>query len=328
MDLMTISEVSRVFNISTRALRYYEQIGLLHSMKKEDYAYRVYDDDAVRRLQQIIVLRKLRIPLKQIRSIFHNDEQTHIVEIFQENIRELDNEITALAAVRSVLHMFVSRLNECIKANIKLDLLNDIDILNVVEPLSLSKINFKEERSMEDLNKANETLSKLSDVRIIHIPPSTVAASHFNGENPELNAGNQLKQFIIDSGLYQLKPDSRVFGFNHPNPSPDRPEYGYELWVTIPDDMEVPAPLHKKSFKGGLYAAHMIQMGNFHEWEWLCKWVENNEKYLSDYSDKGEEVMGGCLEEHLNLVYDTYTTTHKWSDGETQLDLLVPVKLK
>ncbi len=34
MKLTTISEISRKMNISTRTLRYYEQIGLIESVKK------------------------------------------------------------------------------------------------------------------------------------------------------------------------------------------------------------------------------------------------------------------------------------------------------
>jgi len=30
----------------------------------------------------------------------------------------------------------------------------------------------------------------------------------------------------------------------------------YQVWVSIPDDMEVPEPLVKRTFKGGLYASH------------------------------------------------------------------------
>ena len=63
MKLLTISEVSKNFDISTRTLRYYEKIGLLPSLRVDDYAYRVYDETLVARLQQIIILRKLRIPL-------------------------------------------------------------------------------------------------------------------------------------------------------------------------------------------------------------------------------------------------------------------------
>jgi len=38
MELQTISQVSKSFGISTRTLRYYEQLGLIKSIKKEDYA--------------------------------------------------------------------------------------------------------------------------------------------------------------------------------------------------------------------------------------------------------------------------------------------------
>ena len=44
MKLTTISEISREMNISTRTLRYYEQIGLIESVKRDDYAYRTYDE--------------------------------------------------------------------------------------------------------------------------------------------------------------------------------------------------------------------------------------------------------------------------------------------
>ena len=83
---MTITEISRNFNISTRTLRYYEQIGLLYSTKKDDYAYRTYDDTAVLRLQQIVVLRKLRIPLKQIITILESENTSEIIETFQQNL--------------------------------------------------------------------------------------------------------------------------------------------------------------------------------------------------------------------------------------------------
>ena len=52
----------------------------------------MYGEFAVRRLQQIITLRKLRIPLKKIDLIFNDAEQFKIVEVFQESLNELDNE--------------------------------------------------------------------------------------------------------------------------------------------------------------------------------------------------------------------------------------------
>lgn len=321
---MTISKVSQTFNISTRTLRYYEQIGLLMSQRIEDYAYRVYDEESIRRLQQIIVLRKLRIPLKQIAVIFKNDEYIRVSEIFQQNISELNDEIATLTTIRQVLKRFVTHLNESIQTNIKPDLLQDMDALKVIEPLSLSKINFKEEHIME---KQSKVVENLKNVRIVLLPPYTVASYHFMGENPEETVGAQMDKFVRESRLYELKPDARLFGFNHPNPSANSPQYGYEDWVTIPEDMEVPAPLVKKHFAGGLYAAHTIKFGDFHEWNFLHRWVIDNEKYTSNYSEQGEEVMGGCLEEHLNWVYASHM---EWPENfiDGQLDLLLPIKFK
>ena len=327
MNLMTISEVTKVFNVSTRMLRHYEQIGLLPSQRKEDYAYRVYDENAVRRLQYIIVLRKLRIPLKQIALFFKAPEQIQIMEVFQKNITELNDEITALNTIRDVLKIFVSRLNESTGTTIKLDLLEDADIIKVIEPLTLSRINFKEERSMEELNKVNEALHKLRNVRVVVLSPCTMASYHFIGENPEETVGSVVDKFVRESKLYEKKPEARMFGFNHPNPSPNSPHHGYEDWVTISDDMEVPAPLVKKRFEGGMYAAHTIVFPDFHEWKLLSKWVEESDKYDSNYSEQGEEIMGGCLEEHLNWIYSSHMGWPK-NGIDGHIDLLLPIKLK
>jgi DNA-binding transcriptional MerR regulator/DNA gyrase inhibitor GyrI len=323
MKLMTISEVTKTFNVSTRMLRYYDEIGLLPSARKEDYAYRVYDESAVRRLQQIITLRKLRIPLKQIALIFNDAEHMKIIEVFQENINELDDEITALQTIRDIMRMFVERLNATAHTHIKLDMLDDADIVSVIQTLSLSKTNFKEEFSMDDLNKANETLSALKNVRIIYLPPCTVAASHYIGINPENNAWKPLDKFVRSIELQKIKPDLRVFGFNNPCPTGNE-TYGYEFWVTIPDDLDVASPLQKKHFKGGLYAAHCIKMGDFNEWQLLGKWVKNSNEYESDTREPFG--MGGCLEEHLN-AYSYFAGDEKTAQF-IQLDLLTPIKVK
>ena len=323
MKLMTISEVTKTFNVSTRMLRYYDEIGLLPSTRKQDYAYRVYDESAVRRLQQIITLRKLRIPLKKIAMIFNDTEQTRVIEVFQESIDELDDEITALQTIREILHLFIARLNSMSRTHIKHSMLDDADIISVIQTLSLSKISFKEERSMDDLNKANETLSTLKNVRIIHLPPCTVAASHYFGENPEDNAGKSLNEFIRKTELHKIKPDLRVFGFNNPSPKGNE-TYGYEFWVTIPDDFAVPAPLQKKEFKGGLYAAHCIKMGDFHEWQLLVQWVMSSNEY--EYDAREPLGMNGSLEEHLN-AYSYFAGDEKAAQF-IQLDLLIPIKAK
>jgi DNA-binding transcriptional MerR regulator/DNA gyrase inhibitor GyrI len=304
-------------------LRYYDEIGLLHSCRKEDYAYRMYDEDAVRRLQQIITLRKLRIPLKKIALIFEDNQQMKIIEVFHESIDEFDKEISALQTIRDILSLFIDRLNATAHTNVKLDLLDHTEIMSVIQTLSLSKINFKEECSVDDLNKANETLSVLKNVRIIYLPPCNVASSHYIGENPEEMAGKRIEEFVRNSDLHKIKPDLRMYGFNNPTPK-DNETYGYEFWITIPDDFDVPASLQKKYFAGGLYAAHCIKMGDFQEWQLLGKWVENSTEY--EYDAREPLGMGGCMEEHLNAF--SYFTGNENAAKFIQLDLLTPIKVK
>lgn len=326
MEAMTISQVSKGFNISTRTLRYYEQIGLIKSIRKMDYAYRTYDEDAIRRLRQIIVLRKLRIPLKHIDLILGSCDMSQAIEaieLFMLNIAELDEEIAALSTIKAILQSLVERLKNNGNTRLMGDAFLDEALSGLVSSLALSKIALKEERPMEELNKANENLSKLSDVRIIYLPPATVAASHFIGNDPEDKAGDALDAFVRECKLWEVKPDMRLYGFNHPNPVDETNFHGYEFWVTIPEDMEVKPPLVKKSFEGGLFAAHMIQMGNFHEWGWLDRWVRENGRYVYR-GDGNPENMFGSLEEHLNYI------THVQKPGEMppdmQLDLLIPVR--
>ena len=325
MKLQTISQVSKMYNVSTRTLRYYEEIGLINSVKTEDYAYRTYDEKSLMQLKKIVILKKLRIPLKEINRILKDDDVSVALEIFEKNLSSITDEVSALTTLGNVIQTLIERLRNNSYLNKKLDLLTDENMLEIVNSLMLPKNNIKENISMSELNKANESLSKLKDVRVIYIPPATVAASHYIGENPEDNAGELLNKFVLESGLCDIKPDIRHYGFNHPNPTAENSIYGYEMWVTIPDDMEVPKPLLKKKFAGGLYAAHMINMGNFHEWEWLDDWVRNNEIYESNCLNDNGECMFGLLEEHLN-----YINVVKNNNGfsKIQLDLLYPIKEK
>ncbi|MCL2050679.1 MAG: effector binding domain-containing protein [Lachnospiraceae bacterium] len=331
MELQTISKVSREYGISTRMLRYYEQIGLIESKRKEDYAYRVYDEKAINTLRQIIILRKLRVPVKQIISIFNNKSAVETLAIFTQNIAKLDEEITALKTVRSMLISFAKEIRE--KADVDLKLLEDDSVFSVINSLSFSEnlIKKKEYLSMEDLNKSSEDLKKMSDndVRIIYLPPMAIAAACAEGEETESKAFEMVKQFIADSGLLKVKPDARCFGFDC-SPEPQgvgTPSKAYEVWVSIPDEMEVKAPLVKREFTGGLYAAHVLREWDFEDWRRLSEWVEASGKYANDWGNpRGglTPVTGQGLEETLNFYH--FSQNPKLIT--LQLDLLFPIKEK
>ena len=211
--MQTISQVSKNLNISTRMLRYYEQTGLIESLRKEDYSYRVYDEMNVNKLHQIILLRKLRIPVKQIFDILNSRDAVIAIDVFKHTIGELNDEISALSTIRSILYRLIEELHEKTNIQLKLNAINDEAILSMIDSLSLSKNYIKEEKSMEDLVRANKKLTELKDVRIVYLPPMTVASSHYVGENPEDNAGKVLDEFVRKNNLTKIKPDLRAFYF-------------------------------------------------------------------------------------------------------------------
>lgn len=329
MNLITISDISNSFNISTRTLRYYEQIGLLKSTKKDDYAYRTYDDEAVLKLQQIIVLRKLRIPLKQIKVILESENTAEIITAFQQNLWEIEDEITSLATIKEIITKLLAKLN---LENDGLRLLDDESLLEIVDSLTVTKINFKEDKTMADLNKANEKLNKLTDVRIIYLPPMTIASASGVGYDSEGQASEIINRFVLENNLLAIKPDIRHFGFDCSagQTGVGEPSHKYQMWVSIPEEMAVPAPLVKRKFSGGLYAAHMIKMGDFDHWVLLRNWVLNNNKYEHDWDsircEPYEDDMDRCFEEQLNYLGNVQNSDF---DGKnTQLDLLFPIKEK
>ncbi len=171
MEPMTISQVSKILGISTRMLRYYEKAGLIESRRKEGYAYRIYDENTVCRLRRILLLRKLRIPVRQIKIILQNPNAATAVEIFQKNINELDEEITALSTIREILSRFANELANATGLPLQSLLEKDDILLESIESLALVSINFKEDQTMEKLNQANISLSQPTDIRVIYLPP-------------------------------------------------------------------------------------------------------------------------------------------------------------
>lgn len=72
--MKTVKDVSEITGVSIRTLRYYDEIGLLKPTKLTDSGYRLYDNRALEKLQQIMFFRELEIPLAEIKEIMGNPD--------------------------------------------------------------------------------------------------------------------------------------------------------------------------------------------------------------------------------------------------------------
>lgn len=67
---LKVGDVSKLFGISVRTLHYYDEIELLRPSEIDEISgYRYYDEDDLKRLQEIMFYKKLLIPLKEIKLI-------------------------------------------------------------------------------------------------------------------------------------------------------------------------------------------------------------------------------------------------------------------
>lgn len=98
--MKTVKDVSEITGVSIRTLRYYDEIGLLKPTKLTEAGYRLYDNKALEKLQEIMFFRELEIPLIDIKIIMDNPNY--------------DKE-RALLAQKSLLEQKRNRLNGIIE---------------------------------------------------------------------------------------------------------------------------------------------------------------------------------------------------------------------
>ena len=60
--MQTVNEVSKLTGVSVRTLHYYDTIDLLKPAKITEAGYRLYDNAALKRLQNILLFRELQFP--------------------------------------------------------------------------------------------------------------------------------------------------------------------------------------------------------------------------------------------------------------------------
>ncbi len=113
-----IGELSRMVNLSQRTIRYYEEIGLLQSIRRIEHGKRVYTDDDVRRLKFINKLKVLGLSLAEmvaLEKIYRNQRNNReiipkLIAILDERAAQIDDRINQLNALKSEIRGYQTRL--------------------------------------------------------------------------------------------------------------------------------------------------------------------------------------------------------------------------
>ncbi|MFS0749246.1 MerR family transcriptional regulator [Oceanobacillus sp. 1P07AA] len=82
----TVKQVADISGVSARTLRYYDQINLLSPKMVNDSGYRIYGEEEINRLQQILLYRSMGMKLNQIQYVL--DDSTFDIHIALEEHRK------------------------------------------------------------------------------------------------------------------------------------------------------------------------------------------------------------------------------------------------
>ncbi len=123
--LVQIGELAGMLGITTRTIRYYEEIGLMGPPERLIGGTRTYNREDVLRLKFILKLKELGITLKEMQQLAQNfdinKQDFHtitpkILEILDTHIGKIDVKIASLASLRTEIVAYRSRI---------LDILNE-----------------------------------------------------------------------------------------------------------------------------------------------------------------------------------------------------------
>ena len=96
--MRTVREMCQLTGVSVRTLHHYDAIGLLKPTQTTQAGYRLYDNAALTRLQNIVMFREVRFPLKVIIAMLDNpafdpqealEQQIKLLELQAQHIQQL-----------------------------------------------------------------------------------------------------------------------------------------------------------------------------------------------------------------------------------------------
>ncbi|WP_055668815.1 MerR family transcriptional regulator [Desnuesiella massiliensis] len=279
MKLIKITDLTNQLGISSRTLRYYEQVGLVQSVRLQFEKYRFYDSENIGRIKQIIVLRKMQIPIKDIISIYESEDMTVLVESFVSRINAIDNEIDALRDLKHIIDEFLqAMLKSGIKHISALPLLYE----KIDKQLEAQEIRENEkEISFERLSDLSEKMSVPLDLIIIDLPPMRVLSSKL--KDSDISDVDGFWDWLSKSRIPFGTPGShKLFEYQKDNVQT-------VIIQNIDRDFNNDSPYSDYEFEGGLFAVGSVyvedDIASFHHR--MINSFDNNPYYEVDYRHGG-----------------------------------------
>lgn len=311
-NLAKIREISVRYNVSARTLRYYEDMGLIESTRSSGYAYRLYDEAAIKRLEQILILRRLNISIKDIKRIFSASGSEVVLDVLEKKADRIDEEVSLLYELKKIVLEFIGQIKKLDferEADIKLLYEKASDIETQITDVDYNGNSAIAGRLFEVTEKLND---KVPDIIIVRIPKFRAVTSGamsyedvFGKFQVWQEAHNDFFQPII------FDASDFLCGNN------GNPEW---IWRIKDDITEADAAPYKIiEHPGGLYAAAVSIDGDDES-------GANVQKKIEKWIEKTNFVIDDSRATSAHMIYADDEI--KKGLGYHQLNFYAPIKLK
>jgi DNA-binding transcriptional MerR regulator/uncharacterized glyoxalase superfamily protein PhnB len=201
-SLRRIGEIADASGLTVRALRYYEEIGLLSPATRTDAGHRLYGPDEVERLYRISLLRELGVPLDGIRANLA-DEGTSLRSLMTEHLAATEQRLTAVQRLRGRLVALVGTLES--------DGDTSDDLLSILEDMSMLGTTVNRRIAIlvyEDLEAAFEYLTRVFGFG----PGEMMRDGDGNVVHAEIQAGDGEFWLHMESEAFALRSPKHLGG--------------------------------------------------------------------------------------------------------------------
>ncbi|MCL2404370.1 MAG: MerR family transcriptional regulator [Defluviitaleaceae bacterium] len=316
MDLIKITDLTAKLGLTSRSLRYYEQVGLIQSIRVPLERYRYYDAANIERLKQIMILRKMLIPVKDIIRIYESDDMSVVVDTFVNRIQAIDDEIYTLAELRQVVNEFLHAMKQKGVTKISaLPILYEGMEKQMGQPKQQSQT--QSPSSYEELSALSYKLAKPQSVAIIYLPPMRVLTSYTKAA-PQVSDAEGFINYVQAKGIPMGAPGSHTqFEYQSQSQSQSHTAAVDVAILRTNDDFINDSPYIHQPFAGGLFAAVNAYLDEDMSeiFQALITGFDENKYYEVDYKHDGSLRHEALLE---NLISP--------DDKRDLVMLMIPVK--
>lgn len=115
-QLLTVAEVGRLTGLTRKALRLYEELGLVEPAGRTDAGYRLYDDEALRRIELVNRAKVLGLSLAEAEEFIHvaegccGENHPDLAKLVEGKLAETEQRIEELRTLGETLRGVLDRL--------------------------------------------------------------------------------------------------------------------------------------------------------------------------------------------------------------------------